>query len=128
MKLPLPVIIGYSLLTLLTAVYCVLLWYGAGLWWTFYTPSATSHIPLISRLFMAPLPLPIWWTMIHWQLAAIASLLICITWGLKSTHKQNSDTAHTLPIVMHTLWIFFAVCGHILGALIPLLGVGYTIG
>lgn len=120
----LPIVFGYSLLTGLTAVYCVLLWYGAGLWWTFFSHSDSSHLPLLSRFCIAPLPLPIPLQMIHWQLMAIFSLLICIHWGIKSSNRQK-DIA--LPIAMHILWIFFAVCCHLLGALIPMVMIGHII-
>ncbi|MCF6247135.1 MAG: hypothetical protein L3J69_07215 [Desulfobacula sp.] len=125
--LNLPIICGYSLLTGLTVVYCVLLWYGSGIWWSFYSPSDSYHLPLISLLFIAPLPLPIWWQMIHWQIPAVISLFICIRWGVRSAHRQNNDSTHVLPIAMHTLWILFAICCHLLGALIPMLMIGHVI-
>jgi hypothetical protein len=124
----LPFIFAYSLLTGLTAVYCFLIWYGAGLWWSFRPAGDSCQLPLMSILCIAPLPLPIWWQMIHWQFFAIFSLLICIRWGIKSARMQKNETAvHALPIIMHTLWIFFAVCCHLLGALIPMIMIGHII-
>ena len=103
-----PIIFGYSLLTALTAVYCVLLWYGAGLWGVLYSPSEFGSLPLFSLLCIAPLPLPLLWQMIHWQFLAILSLFICIRWGVQRARSAKNDVDISLPMVMHILWIFFA--------------------
>ncbi len=123
----LPNVYGYSLLTALTAVYCVLLWYGAGLWGVLYSPSEFGRLPLFSLLCIAPLPLPLLWQMIHWQFLAIISLFACINWGVKCARRENSNMGHALPMAVHTSWIVFALSCHLLGALIPMLSVGHAI-
>ena len=117
----------YSLLAGLTAVYCVLLWYGAGIWAIFFINADYGNIPLMSQLCLAPLPLSIWWRMIHWQFPAIISLVFCISWGMRCSRKENNDAGHVLPIVTHILWIFFAICCHLLAAVMPMLAVGHII-
>jgi hypothetical protein len=118
---------GCSLLTGLTAVYCVLVWYGSGIWWALQYQPDSPPISIISLICLAPLPLPIWLTMIHWQLVAISSLVICLYWGRKRSVQLDSDNGYALPMAMHTIWILFAVCSHILGAMIPLLSIGHII-
>lgn len=122
-----PIVFSYSLLSGLTAVYCMLIWYGSGLWWSSYASSEPYKLPLISLLSLAPLPLPIWWTMIHWQALAIISLVISIYWGRKRCSQLGGDEGYTLPITIHTLFIFFAVCCHLLGAMLPMLSIGHVI-
>ena len=123
----LPIIFVYSLLTGLTAVYCVLIWYGAGMWWVFINHSDFGRLPLLSLFCLAPLPLPLPWQMIHWQFLAILSLIVCISRGISSSCKKNNDTGHALPIAVHTLWILFVICCHLLAAFMPMVAVGHII-
>ena len=120
------VLLGYSLLTGLTAFYCVLLLYASGLWWSFQISSDSLQIPLFSLITLAPLPVPIWWQMIHWQSLAVLSLSFCMYWGRKRSGRLNEDGC-VLPMLMHVIWILFAVCCHMLGAVLPMLSVGTVI-
>ncbi len=119
------VVYGYLLMTAMTFVYCILAWYGANLWAMFLTEQ--TEIPLFTLIFIKPLPVSFWWGMIHWQLVAFLSLAICIWWGLKRSNGSNGEDGAALPIVLHTAWILFAICCHLLAAVMPMVGIGYSL-
>ncbi|MCK5071027.1 MAG: hypothetical protein KAR01_10810 [Desulfocapsa sp.] len=121
------IILIYLLLSGITATYTILLWYGAEVWAAFFIQSDYGSVPFFSTLFLAPLPLPIWYHMIHWQTFAILSLLCCIVWGAKRSRVNNSDAAHLLPITLHTLWIIFVTSCHLVAAVLPMFAVGKII-
>lgn len=122
-----PVLFGYFVLTAMTAVYSVLIWYAGNLFSVFLSTQAASRLPLITQLSIIPLPLPLWWNMVHWQALSVVSLVICISWGVKRVKWGDSDTEHALPMVIHTGWIVFAICCHMLGALMPMLMIGHIL-
>ncbi len=119
-------IYGYSVMVALTTVYCSLVWYAGSLFSVFLKVPVESQ-PLITKLFIAPLPLPFWFGMIHWQLLAVLSLIICTGWGYKRTRNSDSDNGLALPMATHTAWIVFAICCHMLGAVMPMVGIGHII-
>lgn len=123
----LPILLAYGLLVALTSVYCGVIWYASGIWSVHYLERATTDLPLISKYCIAPLPLPIWWTMIHWQALATLSLAICICWGAIRNNKIGNGQGHAIPIAIHLAWLLFAILCHILGILAPMLSVDYVV-
>jgi hypothetical protein len=119
----LPLLLAYVLLAALTTVYCGVLWYASGIWSVHYLKAATTDLSLLSQICIAPLPLPIWWTMVHWQGLALFSLVICIIWGCVRNNKIGNGQGHAIPMVTHISWLLFAILCHILGILAPMLSV-----
>ncbi len=125
--LRMPILFGYLLLFGITIVYCILIWYAGNLFSVFIDKPETMRLPLATLLFIMPLPMPFLWAMLHWQLLAVLSLAICFSWGLNRSKFSGGNEGHALPMVIHTAWIIFAVCGHMLGAIVPFLMVGHVI-
>lgn len=123
----LSMIYGYALLVAMTVMYCLLAWYGAGIWSVFYPSTADQTIPVISLICIAPLPLSIWLGMIHWQLLAIISLIVSITLSVKRSKEWSEQNDLSLPLVLHLGWIVFAICCHLVGAMAPILTIGAVI-
>jgi len=121
------ILLGYLLLSAMTIVYCVLIWYAGNLFSVLVDKLETGNLPLITLISITLLPLPFLWTMIHWQLAAVLLLIFCISWGFKRSQSQGSDEGHTLPMVTYTTWIVFAICCHLLGAIVPTLMIGHVL-
>ena len=123
----LPVLLGYALLVALTSIYCGVIWCASAIWSVNYLKTAQADLPLISQVCIAPLPLPLQWTMIHWQALATFSLVVCICWGCVRNNKIGNGQGHAIPISIHIAWLLFAILCHILGILAPMLSVAYVI-
>ena len=119
-------IYGYILMVATTAVYCLLIWYCGNLT-TVSHMGANQPLPLFTTLCITPLPLPMWWNMIHWQLLAVISLILSIATGIKRSNSYNMEDGHTFAMVLHTSWIVFAICCHMLAAVMPLIAIGHII-
>ena len=125
--MPLIIMLTYALLTGLTAVYCILLWYGAAMWGIFFNHADFGSLPLISRIGLAQLPLPVPWQMIHWQLLSICFLFVCITHAAKMSREHRDAADYTPVLILYTVWILLAVCFHLLAAVLPMVSVGHIL-
>jgi hypothetical protein len=97
------------------------------MWWIFFNRADFGSLPLLSHIGLAPLPLPIPWQMIHWQLLSICFLFICVTRAVKMS-REHRDAADYAPVlILYTVWILFAVCFHLLAAVLPMVSVGHVI-
>ncbi len=123
----LPVLLAYCVLVALTSVYCGVIWYASGIWAVHYQDAGQADLPFLTQVCIAPLPLPIWWTMIHWQSLAALSLIICVCWGCRRNRIIGYGQGHTLPMAVHIAWLLLAILFHILGILSPMLSVAYVI-
>ena len=121
------VIYGYLLMVTTTAVYCFLIWYCGNLTTLFPLGGEGASLPLFTTLCISPLPLPKWWNMIHWQVLAILSLIFSISTGIKRSGSYDVEDGLTFALVLHTSWIVFAICCHMLGAIMPMLSIGHII-
>ncbi len=121
-----PVLLAYCILFGLTSAYCAAIWYGSGIWSAYFQRAAQTQWPLITQITIAPLPLPIWWTMIHWQAPAVFSFILCFIWGIMRNRKLGHSQGHALPMAVHLAWLLFAILCHLLGILVPMLSVAHV--
>ncbi len=124
----LPVLLAYLILLGLTSAYCAAVWYASGIWSIYFHQSAEMQLPLITQITIAPLPLPLWWNMIHWQAPAILSFFLCFIWGIMRNRKLREGQGHALPMTVHISWVIFAFFCHLLGILSPMLSISPIAG
>ncbi len=125
--MPLVIRLSYALLTGLTAVYCLLLLYGSTLWGFFFNRSDFGSLPFISRVGLVQLPLPAPWQMIHWQLLTLSFLIICVSHAVKMSQQDRDEVEYMPVLILYVGWILFAVCFHLLAAVLPMVSVGHTL-
>lgn len=107
-----------------TLGYCIAVWYVAGLW-----SGLVPEPDLVGGLAawtISPLPLSVEYSMLHWQGAALVSLLLN-TWWARYRLRLDRDNGCTLPFVCHLAWLTSASFLHVAGALSPFVIVAYTI-
>ncbi len=121
------VVYGYLLMAATTAIYCLLIWYCGNLSALFPLGGEGASLPLFTTLCISPLPLPIWWNMIHWQVIAVLSLIFSIVTGIKRSVSYDMEDGLIFALILHTAWIVFAICCHVLGAIMPMISIAHTI-
>ncbi len=121
------VLFTYFVIFCLTCAYAIVLWFASGIWSLIVKESGEMALPLISQITIAPLPLPLWWTMIHWQAFAFLSLLVCFIWGCSRNKIIRNGQGHVLPMIGHIAWLLLAILLHILGILSPILSIGHVV-
>jgi hypothetical protein len=121
------IIYGYLLMVATTAVYCFLIWYCGNLSTLFPLGGEGADLPLFTALCISPLPLPMWGNMIHWQVLSILSLIFSIVAGIKRSGSNDMEGGFIFALILHTGWIVFAICCHMLGAIMPMISIGHII-
>ncbi|MFC1665652.1 hypothetical protein ACFL17_08500 [Pseudomonadota bacterium] len=109
----------------LTAAYIIAAWHLSALWSTL-VPNQTEA-PRLAACFIKPLPLSIEFGMLHWQLAAIFSLIINSIWGIGRYKRSTTIDAITLPFLIHVGWLLLFLMVHISGLLTSFITVVYTL-
>jgi len=126
-----PVVLSVScaFVSAITIVYCFLLWYCSGIWWTVFGRPDFGSLPFLSLVGMAPLPvLPIQWQMIHWQLVALGVLFFSIRASIGCFRRHPEDmTAPVIVLFPCIAWIFLAILFHALAALLPMVSIGHIL-
>jgi hypothetical protein len=109
----------------LTYAYFVTAWHLSAFWSTL-VPNHTD-IPRLSEVLIKPLPLSIEFGMIHWQLAALFSLIITSIWGFKRLKNATVIETIALPFSIHVAWLLLCLMLHISGLLASVVSVCYSI-
>jgi len=121
------VISAYVLLTLMTIAYCVAIWYGIAIC-NAYLANISTSLPTFG-FFIAPFPMSgIWFGAIHWQVIAVGSLVWSFIWGRRRANQSNNDSEYMLPMMIHLAWVVLALLLHAIGAMAPMIEIGYSIG
>jgi hypothetical protein len=97
------------------------------MWGVFFNRTDLGGLPLVSRIGLAPLPLPIPWQMIHWQLLSICFLVLCINHAVKLSREHQNTADYAPVLVLYAVWILFVVCFHLLAAVLPMVSVGHVL-
>lgn len=109
---------------LVTILYCLFVWYAIALW------STLSHFDQSPSFFtqfaIEPLQnVPIYLHAIHWQIAAILFLIYNFYSENRYEHNNTKNTERTL--LLQVTWIMISIFIHLLGAMIPMISIGYMI-
>jgi len=109
----------------LTITYIGTAWHLSALWSTLV--SNHIDIPRLSACLIRPLPLSLEFGMLHWQLAAIFSLVVNGIWGFGRIKRSATIDAVALPFSIHVGWLLLCLMLHVSGLLASFITVAYTI-
>ena len=79
-----------------TAAYCILAWFIGNLFVTLIGGIGATDLPRLSRYLVQPLQSDVEWNMLHWQLVAVASLVLALLSG------RGEAGGNRLPLVLTT--------------------------
>lgn len=112
---------------LATIFYCVVVWYGGNLFAILSDQNGSANISTFSTWAILPIELSISFNMIHWQLLAVASFLLCLFMILKPSEHDEDGSNITLPLVNHYGVLLLLIFINISGFVISFVAVGHVI-
>lgn len=115
----------FVLAALCTLAYGLTAWYLSAFWSVVATD--TQSISLLSEYTIKPLIANSDYAMIHWQAAALISLLVTSFWGLGKLKQSGDSSQLCLPFACHLSWIVFSLLAHVVGGMASMVGVAYVL-
>ena len=119
--------ISFLISFLTTAMYCVLVWYVGNAFAVLGNQGGHSATSIFTKLTTAPLDLPLFLNMLHWQLLAGISFVICVVSYLTGQEK-TSRTRQPHPLLNHYGMLFLCILLNLTGFANAMFDVAYTIG
>lgn len=99
-------------------------WHVSGLWQTLVTDQ--DQAGGLAALFVKPLPLSMEYSMLHWQLLALLSLILHGLWAGRRILAGMASPLD-LPLLCHLGWLATATALHVVGLLSDFIVVQYIL-
>ncbi len=116
------------LATAATFAYCWAIWWVAGLFSSVVPQSNGSYeASMLSVVLLAPIEGTFWLKVIHWQILAVALLVLALKSSSGSSNSATANTKMHFPMVAHAFYLMSICCLHVVGMLASVVSVDYVI-